>query len=361
MKLVIVNSILFAATIAGSPAIVETLPAASPPTVAPATAVPDDDRIRIAEARRLARLVGEKLWPGWSRAPFAVLLVTKDQEFLVHHPHPTSSFRHLGYDSLLQSDVYARDRRYETSLLATFPAVGGIPTIVIGQPKNTEASHSTRWVVTLLHEHFHQWQMSQPDYYSTVDGLGLANGDSTGMWMLNYPFPYQEKEVREAFEEFCRRLRDAVVGMRTPKYRDLLRAYSQAKTRLRDTLSSDDYAYLSFQLWQEGIARYTEYVVAQRAGAAYRPTENFETLPDYVSFASDAEQTRDHILNELMRMSLKKSGRMAFYYAGAAEGLLLDRENAGWRDRYFKDRFYVERYFKKMPSAQPVGEERGKN
>ncbi len=43
-------------------------------------------------------------------------------------------------------------------------------------------------------------------------------------------------------------------------------------------LKPDDYKYFSFQVWQEGIARYTEYKFLE-AMAAARNTKN--TLPAY--------------------------------------------------------------------------------
>ena len=100
----------------------------------------DDDRIRIAEGRAMAEQLGDRLWPGWSETPFTVLLVTKTYEFLIGHPSPSPDFEPLAYDSLLQSDVFCRKRVYDPHLLATFPAVGGMPTIVIGQPQNTPAT-----------------------------------------------------------------------------------------------------------------------------------------------------------------------------------------------------------------------------
>ena len=141
-----------------------------------------DDRTRLAEVFRLAAFVGDSLWSGWTRAPFAVLLVTADKEFLLRHPAPTTDFARIGYDSLLATDVYVRPRTVSTGLLATYPAVGGISTIVVGQPQATQRT-STAWVLTLLHEHFHQLQSSQPGYYAGVDSLGLARGDNSGMWM----------------------------------------------------------------------------------------------------------------------------------------------------------------------------------
>ena len=50
--------------------------------------------------------------------------------------------------ALLRSEVYSRPRRFPTSFLATFPAVGGIPTVVAGEAESTQAKTSTPWVVT---------------------------------------------------------------------------------------------------------------------------------------------------------------------------------------------------------------------
>ena len=41
------------------------------------------DRTRLAEVFRLADLLGDRIWTNWSKAPFAVLLVTPTYEFLI--------------------------------------------------------------------------------------------------------------------------------------------------------------------------------------------------------------------------------------------------------------------------------------
>ena len=289
--------------------------------------------------------MGDDLWPGWSDAPFAVLLVTSDTEYLVNHPRPSDDFAREGYDTLLASAVWSRERVFDKNLLATFPAVSGIPTVVIGQPRNTAASRSTRWVATLLHEHFHQWQQSRPDYFTAVASLGLAGADTTGMWMLNYPFPYDSLNVNKVFSEMCLCLWDAVTAIGRGGSDKKLNAYREAKRRFEESLSRDDYAYFSFQLWQEGIARYTEYTMMKKASAAYTPTPEFKNLPDYVPFGDDAKETLDHLLNELYRVSLKDARRTAFYHVGAAEGVLLDAANPNWRARYLTDLFSTDTYF----------------
>src|SRR5262245_57252485 len=92
-------------------------PAASPQ----APALPDVDRIRIAEAFRLAEAVGNRVWRDWDKAPFAVLLITAEHEFLVRHPKPSSDFTLIGEDALLKSKVWFRKRKHRAELLATFP------------------------------------------------------------------------------------------------------------------------------------------------------------------------------------------------------------------------------------------------
>src|SRR5438552_3622362 len=122
------------------------------------------DRIRLAEAFRLADEIGNDVWPNWSKAPFAALLVTPDYEFLIRHPKPSRDFAKLAYDPVLKSDVYYRKRTFSKSFLATFPINNSmISTIVVGEAENTWVKTSTPWVITLLHEHFQQLQDPQPN------------------------------------------------------------------------------------------------------------------------------------------------------------------------------------------------------
>src|SRR5262245_27781150 len=153
-----------------------------------AQAVPEAmDLIRLAEAFRLARIVQSTVWPGWEAAPFPVLLVGAERELLVGNSVVPRGFTADGYSGILQTDIWSRPRQLDQSLLATFPAFGPPAVIVMGRAEVTEKT-STTWVLTLLHEHFHQYQMADPKYYSAVEQLGLAGGDQTGMWMLKYPF-----------------------------------------------------------------------------------------------------------------------------------------------------------------------------
>jgi hypothetical protein len=320
---------------------------ASPTLAAQKPGVPEVDRIRLAEAFRLGDALGNRVWQDWDKAPFAVLLVTPEYEFLVRHPKPSKDFTLIGYDSLLRSNIYFRARTQQTNFLATFPAVGGVSTIVVGQAENTQAKTSTPWVVTLLHEHFHQLQDSQPNSYAETEALNLSRGDRTGMWMLNYAFPYDSSEVREQFTILSKSLAGALQAKDRREFSRKLSAYFSARGRLRQMLSPDDYRYFSFQLWKEGVARYTQYHVARLAATQYRPSRAFRRLKDFTPFENEARAIRDGIIRELMTLRLESYRRVAFYAVGAGEGLLLDRANPKWRARYFAEKFYLENYFKR--------------
>ena len=291
--------------------------------------IPENDRIRIAEVFRLSNELNGKIWKDWKEDPFSILLVTPEYEFLIKHANPTDDFKNLGRDDLLNTDIFYRQRTQSTNFLATFPLIAPEPTIVIGQAENTTSKTSTRWLITLLHEHFHQLQMSQPHYYDEVNALDLAGGDQTGMWMLNYPFPYDSPDVAGRIEKLAALLHAALLGGKS----DL---YFKQRAELQKVLVEKDYRYLAFQFWQEGIARYTEYRIAKWAAEEYEPQTAFRNLPDFVSFRDVASEIfEQNILKRLKNADLSRDRRELFYPLGAGEALLQDHLNPQWRDHYW--------------------------
>jgi len=313
------------------------------------------DRTRLAEAFRVSDKFGDQIWPGWSKAPFAVLLVTPEYEFLIRHPKPSPDFINLGYDRLLKSDVFYRKRALATNFLATFPVVSGSPisTIVVGQAENTWVKTSTPWAITLLHEHFHQLQDSQPNSFVDVQALNLARGDRTGMWMLNYPFPYDGEEVQEQFALLSKLLATAVQASKSQREQKV-NEYLAARRKFQELLSPDDYKYISFQFYREGIARFTEYRAALLAAEKYHASKEFRALKDYRSFADVARTTYEGIFKELSAEDLGKSRREVVYSFGAAEGLLLDEINPRWRASYFERKFDLGLFYPKSNETNEI-------
>lgn len=297
--------------------------------------LPPNDAIRINEFYRLAPLIEDKVWPEWSNAAAPLLLITNNAEFLTHHPGPPKEF------TKISEDIYERPRQFPKNLLATFPAFGPPSVIVIGEPENTEAKTSTPWEITVMHEHFHQLQDAQPGAFEALNKLGLAHGDNTGMWMLNYPFPYEDTQIDASFAHLRDLLLTALHASEQKKFEELAAEYIAARSKFLSHLAPDDRKYLSFQLWKEGIARYTQIKCAE-AAADYHASSDFASLPDYESFAAYAGHARSDTLDELRKVDLAKWKRVAIYPWGAAEGLFLDRYDPNWKKGYFHNPFTLD-------------------
>lgn len=305
------------------------------------------DRIRIAEAYRIGEKLQDKLWSGWSTAPFGMLFITDDHEFLIGHPKPNDEFTSIGYDKLLKSEVFVRPRKFQKNFLATFPALGPTPLIVIGKAENTSDKTSTRWVFVVLHEHFHQLQYSRPRYFADVNSLDLHGGDQSGMWQINYPFPYEQEKTAAEFRKLTDLLLAAYEGNGTLR-NEALAVYLKAREDFAGSLKLNDNKYASFQLWQEGIARYTKYKMAELAAREMKPSEDFKALPDFVAFDQEAARLHEMTMNEMRNLDLAKWQRIVFYPFGAVEGRLLDRVAPNWRERYFREKFALERFYPKI-------------
>lgn len=303
-----------------------------------------DDKIRIREAIKIRDTFGEEVWRGIKEVPFVVLLITDDIEFLLNHPYPTSDFKLSENDTVLGTKILYRDRQFSSSLLATFPAINGVNCIVVGTPENTSKS-STEWITTLLHEHFHQFQFSQPDYYKSVDDLHLSNGDESGMWMLNYPFPYDDKFIVEQYEKLKLALIDTLESINTKKFKRKLTYYLKQRSLFQLLLNNTDFDYFSLQVWQEGIARYTEYDFLSHLNS-YTPSNEVTKLNDFMPFDLFMEIFKKSQMDALFELKLDKDKRLCFYALGMAEGILLDTCNPNWKVNYFDKKFYIENYFK---------------
>ena len=300
--------------------------------------LPSRDATRIHEFYLLSPQVVGQVWTNWANTPAPLLLITDQTEFLTHYAHPPSDFEKLA------DDLYSRPRHFPTTLQATFPAFGPPSIIVIGEAEATEARSSTPWLFVLMHEHFHQLQDSQPGFFQAVMALGLAHGDETGMWMLNYPFPYEKPDLGQSFAQLRDLLMKTLKEQNEKEFQLLAQRYAGERNKFFAALSPDDRKYLNFQLWKEGIARYVE-IKSAEAAAHYRPTQEFAALPDYESFESYAARARSDTLNELNQADLASWKRVIVYSFGACEGLLLDRLYPNWKQGYFHNLFTLDPYF----------------
>jgi len=317
---------------------------------------PEEERWLLYGAFRVVEWSGERTWRDFDKIPFAVLLVTPEYEFLVRHPKPPSDFTAGPKDVWLESRVHFRRRVFDPGLQASFP-INGVPTVVIGQAGAKNVRDRARWILTLIHEHFHQLQDSQKNAFADYLALGLARGDETGMWMLNYPFPYDNEEVNQRFSAMCQALLEALkvdVKKQKKHFRFKVIEYLKARQRFHLVLGEDDYKYFSFQLWKEGVARYVEMEAGLNHAFWGRLSSvlvggrgSFGDLMygDYESMGKAALEIYGDSISKLSELSLKERQRIAFYSLGAAEAILLSRANPKWEGQYFKKKFFLEEYY----------------
>jgi hypothetical protein len=323
MQLILASSV--AACLAVATASSAQLPAAT----ASAAQLPADDAVRVHEFYRLATQIEDGIWPGWSKVADPVLLVTSNGEFLTHFPSTPAGFQ-------VSADGFVtRPRKLDTHFQATLPIFGPPAVILVGEPGNTASKTSTPWLIMLMHEHFHQMQDAQPGYWDAVNALGLSHGDQSGMWMLNYPFPYTDPEIARSFAQLRDQLLVALSETDGREFDKAAHEYFGLRRQFFAKLSPEDHKYLGFQLWQEGMARYTE-IKAAEAADDYEPTPAYRALADYESFSAYAKKARSKTIEELRQVDIAKAQRVAVYPFGAAEGLLLDRLDPKWKLTYFK-------------------------
>lgn len=204
-------------------------------------------------------------------------------------------------------------------LLAAMPVFGPPSTIVMGTPEATGLDRTT-WVRTILHEHFHQWQASRPGYFTRVDALDLKGGDTSGMWMLNFPFPYRDSSVGTAYGKASVALADALAARGHPDFLDKFDRYLEARRAFATSAGERNWRYLEFELWQEGGARWTEYAIAQR---------DTNISAREAALAGEAK-----LLSRLRQPDLAAQGRELVYVYGTAELMLIDTCGPKWRDAY---------------------------
>lgn len=292
-------------------------------TAATPIAPPPPDALQIiACARTVVASAGKTIWPELAAAPFAVDLVDGERELVLCPPAGVEGLAPAGLDPASGCEMATRDRVLPPGLQATFPALGvAEPVVVIGTPAATGLTPG-RYLLTIVHEHVHQLQMSQPGYSDGALALGLAGDDSTGRWMLEWPFPYADAEVGSRFAVLSKAL---AAALEQPQAASARRPAVAALAALREVLPEPARRYLGLQLWQEGVPRAIEVLAAERLAEAAPPCMEATASPSEL-----AAELRREIAEQLLRADLAGRGRQSFYAVGAAIALLRAVDDPQW-------------------------------
>ena len=205
------------------------------------------------------------------------------------------------------------------TLLAAMPVFGPPSTIVMGTPSSTGRTEA-EWTRTILHEHFHQWQDALPTYFKRVEKLNLSGGDQSGMWMLNYAFPYRDPDILANIARASQRLGAALDVRGKPDFVHKLREYLVARRQFAHAAGVRNWRYIELELWKEGVARWTEIELGKR-------------YPD-PAVATSAKDLERRTRAWLLHPNIAEDGREFVYPYGAAEAMLLDACGASWKRAY---------------------------
>lgn len=275
----------------------------------------------LARIKQFAETEGGKLWPGYESAAFGFLLIDGNRETLFCRDPLPEGFTAVGGDPALPCNAATRDRsQLPGNLLAAMPLFGPPSTIVMGTPGGT-GRDPAEWTRTILHEHFHQWQDALPNLYPRMAKLELAGGDQTGMWMLNFAFPYEASVTKAAFKTSSRALADALRARGTPRFRPALDRYLTARSALANAVGPRNWRYAELILWKEGVARWTEIELGKR-------------YPDPAVRGSAEALERRTVEWIGGKADIAAAGREFVYPYGAGEAMLLAACGPGWRKRY---------------------------
>ena len=348
----------------------------------------DVEKARVAEYLNLLAGVGNDVWPGsadrpgWGDVTIPVIVHNEAYAFLLGYPGtppagwvmmPRREQRGGAWEPV-PDDAFMGQVYYRQPL----PATGGTP-------ENFAVLVGDRWVATLYTkeyakvEFFQGFRQELPSflqpvfpyrlawallmgstenyigglaheafhaYQGTVVPERLAAAERANAAEAGYPWDAS----RDAWAAELSALYDAAKAAADPATSDdevatLARTFLDLRAERRAGLGSDLVAYEQQREWLEGLAKYAELSIglaAQHAVSAgtYVPLPALADDPEYKGYRT-RERYRTGQLGEVQRMA-GRSGETRFYYAGFAQGVILDRLMPGWKARAMDDGVWLE-------------------
>lgn len=318
--------------------------------------------VSVAEARRFAAVVGDKLFPGWRFDSLPVLVYRPGvQEVLLNYPgRPPGYSPYVGFNPVPGVSVMARDdsTTFDIDAQNTTTVVAGVPVLVIADGYSRLRSNVRQMLLAsrqdplrvvsswgflespyrevgiLLHEGFHIYQHRSAPKKIQNDGV-----------LATYPLLDPVNNTLFAIEGAA--LCDALRATDTTEARRKARQFVAVRATRRARLDSQFTSYEDAAEFLEGLGRYIELRYLQLAEQltpsnamfyhsgfdGYRgvtPRLLRERIDEIETFARGTDAITSNPFS---------SGplRERLYGFGAAQGLLLDRFSPDWKARVFVD------------------------
>jgi hypothetical protein len=312
-----------------------------------------EDVALINETFHFQKTLGNQFWTGWSELKIPIIYITKDYEYAVNFQKKLTGFESVSSHHFPDKNVQSRKRTFDPKAEASFD-IEGINAVVMGSPANIGKS-SSQWVITAAHEMFHVYQTSRGSMQK-VKTLKLGS-ETDASWQLNFPFPYKDEDVMRLIhlQGYSIYLGITSQDDEDAKYNagTALDAILVYRNFLKTLGGERNYQYSKFQEWSEGIARYTEYKMAEAAAnSKYQPTAAFRQSKDFKSYKQLWDENYKSQLFPIKHSGRAVRSRTLFYYLGLGKGLLLDRLMPDWKTYYFGEEVWLDDLLIKVQNQQ---------
>lgn len=298
--------------------------------------IDDKNIILIKEAFKFQYRYGPLIWKEWKNENYPLCFKTTEFDYLINHPNPPSDFSKKYYDERLLTTVWIRKNLDTLSFFAAYP-INEEWTIIITEP--TKDYNKGLWLLKFAHESFHVFQ-----HQMRAERIVNPFTDKYAIYHeLSFPFDYDSKSLMSAMRLEAEKIFNSV---NTESLNDLdinitKKLFKHYQIILQQvTQDESHYKYKQWIEWNEGVARYTEYKLAQIAKestAAKVSTEFLQTFPetDFTKIWEENYNSTTH-LNPIRFIGEGVRGRMCFYYSGMGKAYYLDRVKENWKNDYFK-------------------------
>ena len=311
--------------------------------------LPDQHRIELLEAFRLAAELGPQIWPGFELGQPPVLLIVGETEYLLNRDKAPDNFAKQEGQRFNSAPIFARPRQMSPAMTAAFPALGdGVDTVVVGTPQQTQRTPAG-WTLMVAHELFHTFQ-GRRGLHQKITSLKIGPPEDSS-WHLGFPFPYSEPDIENALHLLGYSIYRAASLPEDAAQNQLKYDSTVAKeawhnlVRLLELRFGDDrYAnYMRYQIAKEGVARYFEHQMAQLAAqGGYRPGAEFASSQEADPYRKIWDEVYSPQLYLIKHAGHVSRSRSEFYGLGHGMALLLDRLSPDWKERYFEPGVWME-------------------
>jgi uncharacterized membrane protein (UPF0127 family) len=298
--------------------------------VTPSTELGDQDLAYASAYRSLMSTVAPTVWPGWGDPIPPLLQRGEASEYLIGHPDPLPGFEPTGA-TVAGAEIWSAPAGTLTpGPQATTWEVRGVWSAMIPLRRVFEEAvadvlgpDAVQWddatyLRAVVHEAFHAHQLRvRPEFPE----FGAGEIDEAGAVAALMEIP----DLEQRFADEARLLALAIEAPDLASARDRARAFLEARQQRRGLVPRAVGAHEMLVEWAEGPARYADLGVLAAAGDRPPPAPGVE-LPG-------GEAVAEEYLTDLAATRYRVDGVRGWWQMlGSAQGMLLDRIYAGWKN-----------------------------